>query len=245
MTGTSSIDSDVDRDHALRELAGLLLSTDSFQQLVQQITTLAVAVIPGTKACGITVSYGGRPITVASSSQLGSVLDERQYDLDEGPCLEALRTTRVVSAADLARDGRWDGYPAIAMAHGISAIHSTPLVVGGTAVGVLNLYAAEPATFDGPDQQERVDQVTAVGAVAINSSLRHSGDVELTRQMQAALTSRSTIDQALGIVMATQRCNADHAFTVLRGISQSRNLRLHRIARELVERTGAPDADPR
>lgn len=37
--------------------------------------------------------------------------------------------------------------------------------------------------------------------------------------------------------MAAQHCTADHAFTILRGASQTRNIRLADIAQDLVDRT--------
>lgn len=122
-------------DAALQELAGLLLSTDSFHDVMEQIADLATHLVAGAVTCGITIANAGRIITVASSNQLGSLLDEQQYDLDEGPCLEALRTGEVVSAPDLATETRWGGYPQIAMAHGVSAILSNPLAVRGETVG--------------------------------------------------------------------------------------------------------------
>jgi GAF domain-containing protein len=227
---------------ALEELAGLLLSTDSFQQLMQQIAELAVQTIRGTITCGITVGHGGRVVTIASSGPLGSMLDERQYDLDEGPCLEALRTGHSVSSAELAQETRWDGYPQTAMAHGVSAIHARPMIAQGATLGVLNLYADQPRAFDSDAQQHLIGQVAAVGAVAIASALRNSGDVGLTQQLRTALNSRSVIDQAIGIVVATQRCSPDEAFALLRGISQTSNVRLARIAQELVDRSSVPQS---
>ena len=53
-------------------------------------------------------------------------------------------------------------------------------------------------------------------------------------QLVRELASRSVIDQAMGIIMGTQHCTADQAFTILRGVSQTRNVRLAQIAQELV-----------
>lgn len=107
---------------------------------------------------------------------------------------------------------------------------------------MLNLYADRAAAFDGDAQQQLIRQVTTAGTVAVSSALRNSGDVALTQQLQTALSSRSVIDQAIGIIVATQRCTTDQAFTMLRGISQTRNIRLARIAQDLVDRTSTPVA---
>lgn len=228
---------------ALQELAGLLLGTDSFQDLMTRISELAVRVV-GATTCGITMANNGRVITVASADPLGSQLDEQQYELDEGPCLEALHRAVIIDAPDLSRETRWDGYPTRALAHGISSIYSSPLIVRGDAVGVLNLYGAEPAAFSDDDRTTLIAQIVTLTAVAITGALRNYGDETLAGQLQQALGSRSVIDQAMGIVMARQHCTAEQAFTILRGISQTRNIRLHQIAQDLIDRTTTmPAAD--
>jgi AmiR/NasT family two-component response regulator len=57
---------------------------------------------------------------------------------------------------------------------------------------------------------------------------------ELTTQLEAALTSRATIDQAIGIIMGQNRCDADRAFDLLRAASQNRNVKLRTVAAEIV-----------
>lgn len=52
--------------------------------------------------------------------------------------------------------------------------------------------------------------------------------------LQTALTSRNAIDQAAGILMTQQRCDAEAAFDLLRATSQSRNQKLRHIAAQLV-----------
>lgn len=224
---------------ALDELAGLLLATHSFTELMSQLADLAVRTVPPALTCGITLSQAGRVVTVGSSSTLAGLLDEQQYGRGEGPCLEAVETSKIVDAPDLSRDRRWHGYGQLAMAHGVSSVYASPIVVEGTSLGALNLYAGTPYAFDAPASRVAVAHAVTMTRVAVTATLRQHTDVTLSDQLQAALNSRSVIDQAVGIVMATQRCSATTAFTLLRGISQTRNIRLAVIARDLVERTAA------
>jgi GAF domain-containing protein len=219
---------------ALSELAALLLSTNSFTELVQEVAELAVRTVEPVVTCGITLAQADRVFTVAAADELANQLDEQQYELDTGPCLQALYTGEVVDAPDLGVESRWDGYPTIAMGHGILSVYSVPLVVSGKPVGVLNLYAGTPNAFGTLDRQLAA-LLAGQAAIAVTAALRHYDEVTLSDHLRVALSSRSVIDQAIGIVMAQQRGTPARAFAALRTISQRRNIKLRVVAAELVE----------
>ena len=104
-------------------------------------------------------------IAAASADALARLLDEQQYELDSGPCLEALRTARVVTADDLSTETRWDGYPALAVAPGVRSVLSSPLLVNEQPIGALNLYAQAAHAFD-EDSHMAAAQLTALAAVS-------------------------------------------------------------------------------
>jgi GAF domain-containing protein len=231
-------------DAALSELAGLLLSTESFEQLLQGVAELSVRVIEPAATCGITLVHDDRVVTIASADALARQLDEQQYEHELGPCLQSLASGEVVEAVDLATEERWDGYPTVAMAHGILAILSTPLIVEGKPVGVLNLYARARGAFSVVDRQ-LAGLLAGQAAIAVTAALRHYDEVTLSDHLRMALSSRSVIDQAIGIVMAQRRCDPTTAFATLRMISQRRNIKLRTVAAELVEAIQSPSrGDP-
>ncbi|MDD9207144.1 ANTAR domain-containing protein, partial [Georgenia sp. 10Sc9-8] len=104
---------------------------------------------------------------------------------------------------------------------------------GDQAVGALNLYATRPSTF-GQHQQDEGRRFAGEASRALSLAVRLAGHVEVTEQLQLALTSRTTIDQAMGIIMGQNRCSADDAFAVLRAASQHRNVKLRVVAEEVV-----------
>jgi hypothetical protein len=221
---------------ALSELAGLLLSTEAFIELLQEVAELAVRIVEPVVTCGITLAQQDRVFTVAAADELASQLDEQQYELDTGPCLQALAGGEVVDVPDLGVESRWDGYPTMAMGRGILGVHSVPLIVAGKPVGVLNLYAATPHAFGVVDRQLAA-LLAGQAALAVTAALRHYDEVTLSDHLRIALSSRSVIDQAMGIVMAQQRGTPEQAFAALRTISQRRNIKLRVVAAELVETT--------
>jgi GAF domain-containing protein len=228
---------------ALSELAGLLLSTASFTELVQEVAELTVRTVAPAATCGITLAQQDRVFTVAAANALANQLDEQQYELGDGPCLRALSSGEVVNAPDLRAESRWDSYPTIAMGHGILAVHSVPLIVDGKPVGVLNVYARTGHAFSAGDRQLMV-LLAGQAAIAVTAALRHYDEVSLSDHLRIALSSRSVIDQAIGIVMAQQHGTAEQAFAALRTISQRRNIKLRVVATELVETIGRAGTEP-
>jgi len=57
----------------------------------------------------------------------------------------------------------------------------------------------------------------------------------LAIQLQAAMTNRAVIDQAIGIIMSRTGADQDEAFARLRRLSQGANTKLSAIAQRLVE----------
>lgn len=228
---------------ALSELAGLLLSTQSFEELLQGVAELSVQVVEGAATCGITLAQDGRVLTVGSADELAALLDEQQYEHEEGPCLQALDTAQVVHAVDLADEDRWQDYPLLAMSHGIRSILSTPLLVDEKPLGVLNLYGWTAYAFSDLDRQLAA-LLAGQAAIAVTAALRHYDEVTLSEHLRTALSSRSVIDQALGVIMGRRHCTSDEAFAILRTISQRRNIKLRAVAADLVETISCPDAKP-
>jgi hypothetical protein len=59
-------------------------------------------------------------------------------------------------------------------------MHASPLQAAGGTVGVLNLHADEVGGFDSDTRQHLIGRLPATGALASSSTLRNSGDVQLT-----------------------------------------------------------------
>lgn len=228
---------------ALTELAGLLMATSSFEDLMQSVADLAGRAVPAATTCGITLSEDGHVITVASADALARLLDEQQYEVLDGPCLEAIRAARVVVSEDLSVEKRWDGYPAMAVVHGVRSVLSSPLMVGSSPIGALNLYAVAAGAFT-PDSRVAAGQLTALAAATVTAAMRHFDETTLTDHLRSALSSRSVIDQAIGIIIGMQRCPPETAFDILRTVSQNRNIPLREVAADLVARTIAPPDPP-
>ena len=217
----------------LTELQKALLGTETLEQFLAELTTLAARLVTGGTSCGMTMRSNGRPATVACSDPLAQEIDEVQYRLDDGPCLHAMRSGDQVSIDDTADRAQWPRFEAAAQARGIQSCLALPLVADGKPVGALNLYARGPAAF-GATQVQHAENLAGNASGALALMLRLASYSELTEQLRSSLASRAAIYQALGVIMAQERCTQASAFEILRIASQNSNLKLRDIAAAIV-----------
>jgi GAF domain-containing protein len=229
---------------SITELQALLLGTESIDTFLAELAILAARTLGEGVSCGITLQPNGRPLTVASSDAVAAQVDELQYGIDQGPCLSALRTGRQVRIDDVASDKRWSGYAIQALAHGVRSSLSLPITAQQKPVGALNLYAPAPGFF-AATQIQHAQRFADNASVAMGLAARLAAQVVLTDQLRASLASRSIIDQALGVIMAEQRCTTREAFAILRAASHNRNIKLRQVAEQIVTGiTGTPPQPP-
>jgi GAF domain-containing protein len=229
---------------AYGQLLGLLVESPDMDAFLDKMVRLAAEVITPAAACGLTVRRDGHPFSAACSNDVAAQVDEIQYGTDEGPCLDALRGAGVVQVDDLSQEERWNSYRPHAIAHGVISSLSLPLIIDGENLGALNLYSATPAAFAGP-QREHAEAFAAQCAAALTVGLRQVRQAQLQHQLAEAMVSSSIIDQAIGILMGQQRCNATTAFDLLRQASQHRNRKLRDIAADIIANVSGQPPQPR
>lgn len=109
-----------------------------------------------------------------------------------------------------------------------------PLTVGDETYGAFNLYATEPYAFSDADQDD-AEVFATQAALVLGNARAYWGAYQLAENLKTAMQSRATIEQAKGILMASQRCGPDEAFATLTSTSQRSNIKLRELARRLVD----------
>lgn len=208
-------------------------------QLLQQFVEIAHEAIDGADSSGVTIDMGGRTYTAVHTDERTLEVDRRQYDADEGPCLHAARTGTIVRTdADEARHA-WPEFAAAARDEGIRSFLAAPLFANDESIGSFNLYGRQAAAFDGLDE-DILDLLTTTVSRAIGDFARYQSAHRVAETIQQALVNRAPIEQAKGMLMALHQIDADAAFDLLRRESQAKNIRLHVVARNLVQRLSDP-----
>ena len=126
------------------------------QATMEMAVQLSVKTIDGCDAAGISLIEGrSRLTTPAYSADMVLACDLLQYELDEGPCLDATWDEQVVHSSDLLYDARWPAWaPRVARDHDARSMLCLRLFTEARTIGALNLYANLPGAFDAADLEE-------------------------------------------------------------------------------------------
>lgn len=199
--------------------------------MLETIVGNALALVPGAEEASISVVVARRGVrSGAASSELPRAVDLLQEQTGQGPCLDAVFEHHTVQVPDMASESRWPDFSRHASELGVGSMLSLQLYVEDDNLGALNLYARTARAFD--ELSEEVGLLFAShAAVAYAAAQRESA-------LDRALASRQVVGQAVGILMERHRLTDDEAFATLVRTSQDLNLKLHEVARRLVE-TGA------
>jgi GAF domain-containing protein len=218
----------------LADAARAMHASPTTQQTLDLVVGIATELVAGCDLVGISVVHRDGVDTPAASDEALRRADELQFQLREGPCYDAVRTRETVCSADLATDPRWPRWgPLVAAEVGVAGIVSYRLFTTGDAFGALNLYSR---TRNGFDQDDVYDGEALAAHVAV--ALAGAENIE---HLERAILNRTVIGRAEGILMERFDLPPDQAFAVLRRVSQRRNVRLNRVAEDLVRTRQTPE----
>ncbi|NYI42768.1 GAF and ANTAR domain-containing protein [Demequina lutea] len=228
-----------DLSASLADLAGLVTGTMGLGELLSRVATYASHAIPGADGAGVTLlrAHGdGHDVeALASSAPFVAEIDELQYRVvNEGPCISAALEGQTVRSGSLGGEKRWPHFGPRVGRLGVHSVLSLPLLLPDRVVGAINVYGHAKDAFD--DHAAHVGELFAApAAVAVHNAQVLAQAMALTTQLQAALSSRPVIDQAIGILRSRSGCSADEAFAKLRILSQHENTRLTTVAQRMVD----------
>jgi transcriptional regulator with GAF, ATPase, and Fis domain len=215
----------------LGQVARTLESEQTVEGTLKAVVAAAMENIPGADHAGISLLEKGTIRTMAPSGEIVNRIDKLQYQLGEGPCVNSITDHRTYRTGDLAAESRWPRFGEETATMGVLSMLSFRLFTAEDTLGALNLYSAERDAFDVNAQQ--IGELFAVhAAIALAGSQQES-------HLLAALDSRDLIGMAKGILMERHRVNEDRAFAIMVDASQKSQLKLHDVARWLVDEAAA------
>jgi len=174
--------------------------------------------------------------TVAITDGVAGTMEDLQFTLGEGPCVECSTTGRPILQPDLARTGpgRWPGFSAGALEAGIRAIFAFPLRMGGIRLGVLDLYRDRAGELSDAELTEALSFADAATAMLIHlqedAVLDESGVGAI-----AVLEDRAEVHQATGMVSVQAGVGMAEALVRLRARAYSSDRPILELAREVLD----------
>jgi GAF domain-containing protein len=220
-------DVDLRLAEAMAEAARALNVPESLEEVLSRLVRAACTAIPGVDFAGVSIARRTGVETMAATDPIVEAADQLQYQLGEGPCLDAMAGQQLAVVHDMRDAQRWPSFAPRAVELGVLSQMGIEIFRQGSTVGGLNLYATKPGAFD--DSTGHAAEIFAAhAAIALDKTMTVTSLTE-------ALRSRQLIGEAVGILMQRHTIDEHTAFRYLVRVSQNSNVRLRTIAQSIVD----------
>src|SRR3954447_424628 len=211
-------------------LADTLVDDYDVVEVLDRLVRSCVSLLDVSEAGLLLDDQRGQLALVASSSEEARLLEVFQLQNNQGPCLDCVRGRAIVTSEDLEADrSRWPTFVPEALKAGFRSVTAVPLRLRDDVIGGLNMFSANPHTMT--DADLRLAQALADAATVgiLQPRAVHRTSV-LAEQLQMALNSRVSIEQAKGVIAERHSVSMSIAFEALRRYARDNNLKLHDVA---------------
>lgn len=215
------------------EVADTLVDDFDLIEFLQALVTHTSELIDARAAGLMLADSDGRLQLMAASDERTEMLELFQAQVLEGPCQDCFRQGRPVVNADLEHaGGRWPQFAPMATRAGFASVHAFPMRCRGEVIGALNMFGTTPGEMSEQDTAivQALADVATLGILQ-ERIIRRGG--ELAEQLQGALNTRITVEQAKGMLAHIHGESPAQAFERLRSYCRPRSLRLTEVAATL------------
>src|SRR6266566_8811153 len=222
-------------DRLRRVLAALAAGGDGWSsaRLCQ-----ACPAIVGVSGAGVMLMAGEIPQgSLCTTDAVSQLIEELQYTLGEGPCLDAYQQDQVVAEPDLTDPvtGRWPAFTPPTLAAGVRAVFGFPLRVGTVRLGALNLYRVLPGPLTS-DQHADALVVADVAARWVLEAQAGAPPDTVAEELEAGADFHFVVHNAAGMVSVQAGISVTEALIRLRAYAFSHDRLLADVAGDIVAR---------
>lgn len=226
--------SDIDR--AADFLAAVLVEGRERGSLPDRICRVCARLVAVTGASISVETAVGRE-TVGSTDALASRIEELQFTMGEGPCVQAATTSRPVLTADLSdvTGVEWPIFAAAAVEAGAGAVFALPLQIGAVVLGILDLYRLEPGPLEGDDLSTALVIADTAALLLATAMTDDSGDEPDAGWLAPPSgLERAEVHQATGMISVQLGVSLEEALVRLRAFAFAHGHRLGDLASDVV-----------
>jgi GAF domain-containing protein len=195
--------------------------------------------IVGMSGAGIMLMSGDVPQgSLCTTDEVSALIEDLQYTLGEGPCVDAFHHGRVVFEPDLADPStpRWFGFTPPAVEAGVRAVFGFPMRVGAVRLGALNLYRDRPGALS-DDQHADALVLAEVAARWVLDVQADAPPGALAEQLEVGADFHFVVQNAAGMVSAQLGISVTEALIRLRAYAFGHDRLLGDVGREVVAHT--------
>ncbi|MBB5787824.1 GAF and ANTAR domain-containing protein [Jiangella mangrovi] len=204
------------------------------ESTVNAVVHQGVEVIGGDAAGATLLRPRGRREVAAATTDRAEEADRVQFELSEGPSLTALTEQVPILVTDSTTEPRWPRWTAVIAEIGYRSMLAMPLDLGPHYSGTVIVFwelAEQPA-----------ERHVAVAKLLLRHAAIAITDARRSSTLREAIDARYQIGLAQGILMERYGLDATQSFEVLRRYSRDNNVKLSRVAGDVVRTRSLPDA---
>jgi GAF domain len=195
-------------------------------------------VLTGVSGAGIMLLSGDVAHgSLCTTDPTSALIEQVQYTLGEGPCVDAHRQGRPVLEPDLARagSGRWAAFAEPVVAAGVGAVFGFPLRVGAVRLGALNLYRDRPGDLT-VEQHADALVLADVSAEAVLVLQARAPAGTLADELARSADFHAVVHQAAGMVAVQLGVGVADALVRLRAHAFADGRAVQEVADDVVAR---------
>jgi hypothetical protein len=187
---------------------------------------------------GIMLMSGDIPHgSLGTTNEVSQLIEDLQYTLGEGPCVDAYRQDRVVAEPDLAdpMTPRWVAFTPPALEAGVRAVFGFPLRVGTVRLGALNLYR----DWSGPLSDDQHADALVLSDVAARWVLEAQAGAPpgvVAAELEEGADFHLAVHNAAGMVSVQAGISVTEALIRLRAFAFSHDRLLADVAQDVIDR---------
>jgi GAF domain-containing protein len=176
--------------------------------------------------------------SLCTTDAVSHLIEELQYTLGEGPCVDAYQHGAVVTEPDLADPvtRRWPAFTPSAVHAGVRAVFGFPMRVGSVRLGALNLYRDVPGPLTGEQHADALVVAELAGRWVLEAQAGAPADT-VAEELEIGADFHFAVHNAAGIVSVQEGISVTEALIRLRAYAFSADRLLTDVARDVIART--------
>jgi hypothetical protein len=180
--------------------------------------------------------------SLCTTNAVSHLIEELQYTLGEGPCVDAYQQNQVVAEPRLAdpRTPRWFAFTPPALEAGVRAVFGFPMRSGMVRLGALNLYRDWPGPLTG-DQHADALVLADLAARWVLEAQAGAPPGAIAEELETGADFHFAVHNAAGMISVQQQVSVTEALIRLRAYAFSKDRLLADVAEDVVARRLRPE----